>query len=1120
MTNSRFGITLGLAALGLAAGCGSDSRVAAPSQLAYRSSTILAVQGVAIPQDTATCGGGRVLSFSVDPPLPAGLNLDARTGALGGTPLETAPTGTYRVTARNEAGSTAADLSLTVAAPADNAQPLPNLGRTLTPLAPAGARFEPLNPGLADSPSWLASGAVTARVSPDGHTLAVLVSGFNVRWDTQTQPKAIPADCNQYVFIYDVTQPAPALKQVLPIRNTYHGLAWDPAPGLNSTVFYVSGGPDDSIHVVSSLDPATGKSTGTWVLDPAPAGGSGSQPPFQLGHVVTAPGLPSEGGNGLAVNGCTAGLALSSDGQTLVVANYANDSVTILKGGFGNWSTAAKVECDLRPGFNTVLPRQTGVPGGEYPYSVCVQGTGDAAVAFVACLRDREIDAVGLGGAPGVLARIKVQGQPNGLVMNKAQTRLYASEDLSDTVDVIDISKGAYPIQETIPVIAPPAVVALMPAHLTGANTNGLALTPDESQLWVTNGNHNCVAVVPLAGTAGTHAVTGLIPTGWYPNSVAFSADGSLAYVVNGKSPTGANPGFYYSVALPSLPTPATAHPVGLGTNLYNAQLIKAGFQTFPVPAAGQLPGLTAQTALNNQFFSNDSPQDVQAMADLHKAIKHVIFIIKENRTYDQILGDLAVGNGDPDLAEFGEAITPNHHALALGFVTLDNLMASSEVSSDGWPWTTQARCSDVVEQQWPLVYAGRGLSADSDGTNRNVNVGLPTLAERMAANPLLRAIPSSLLNADLLPGTMDVGAPDGEDGSVNKGFLWDSALRANLTVRNYGFFVDTTLYGTPGLPVNTVAAYHAPFANGIKTAVPTNVSLATLTDPYFRGFDNACPDYYRYAEWSREFHGDYAQGGLPSLSLVRLMHDHTGNFTAAQAAFLPPSAISPSDGLLTPELQVADNDYAVGLLVQDVANSPYAKDTLIFIIEDDAQDGPDHMDSHRTAAFVIGPYVKQGALVSTPYTTLNFVRTLEGALGLGPMNLNDALARPMTDLFDLDALHKGTPAPWTFKALASPLLYPPNSTLPLPPAPAGMAVMKPTHGRNYWARATRGMDFTVEDRIDFDDFNRIQWKGLMGAKPYPEKPTGKDLRADRANLLAKFHAAKAKKERKAKPRT
>ena len=226
---------------------------------------------------------------------------------------------------------------------------------------------------------------------------------------------------------------------------------------------------------------------------------------------------------------------------------------------------------------------------------------------------------------------------------------------------------------------------------------------------------------------------------------------------------------------------------------------------------------------------------------------------------------------------------------MARTFVTLDNFLDTAEISVDGWLWSTSAQAPDVVERSWPIVYAYRGLSVESEGLNRNVNVGLPTVAARQNANPLTPPDP------DLLPGQTDVAAPDGPNNQINTGYLWDSALRAGLSVRNYGFFIDTTLYNTP---TSTIPVERYPQAAGITVANPTNVALAPYTDPYFRGFDNALPDYYRFQEWQREFDSNYGVSGLPALSLVRFMHDHTGNFVAG-AGGTPPGAI---DGVNTPE--------------------------------------------------------------------------------------------------------------------------------------------------------------------------------------------------------------------------
>jgi hypothetical protein len=552
-----------------------------------------------------------------------------------------------------------------------------------------------------------------------------------------------------------------------------------------------------------------------------------------------------------------------------------------------------------------------------------------------------------------------------------------------------------------------------------------------------------------------------------------------------------------------------------MGANQYTPQLTKAGLLSFPLPGAAQLGALTAQVATNNRFAFTPSGSDQEVLAAVRAGVHHVILIIKENRTYDQVLGDLEIGNGDPALAEFGEAMTPNMHNLARKFVTLDAFYATAEVSNDGWPWTTAASAPDVVQHQVPVAYAGRGLSLDTDGTPRNVNVAYATLAERRKANPITPDDP------DLLPGQTSPAAPDGPGNEVNTGYLWNAVLRANqsttppgprLTVRNYGCELDTTRYNVP----NEKGLFAIPLARypGGRTVVayPANAALAPFTDPYFRGFDNAYPDFYRFKEWEREFDSYFAfdrhpeagptpPGGatdalgfpipgptLPTLSLVRFMHDHTGNYDIAL------------DGVNTPETMQADNDYAVGLLVEKVARSRYRNNTLIFVVEDDAQDGGDHVDAHRTVALVAGAWVKQGTLVSTEYNTIDFVRTIEDVLGVGQLNLNDMLARPMADIFtttpDLE---------WSFEATPSAYLY--GTRLPLPRKPAGLVVPRSTRDAKYWAEVTKGMDFSSEDKFDFASYSRILWKGLMGDRPYPETRNGADLRKNREELLARHRA-------------
>ncbi len=957
-------------------------------------------------------------------------------------------------------------LAFALGAPAlhASAQVLPNTGQQITPLAPAGAAFAYMNPGLSDEPQYLAGQAVSSVVSPDGKVLLVLTSGYNVI----NNPSAIlpiPADSSQFVFVYDISGNAvPIQKQVIQIPNTYSGIAFDPTGGA----FYVPGGADDDVHVY-----ALGWN-GMWSEEP--------YSPVGLGHNGT--------GVGYEVLPQAAGVAVTEDGSKLVVTNYYNDSISVLSKMGTVSPQAASVaatpngsepeipnfyddsirvlskpatawtktaELDLRPG--KLNSQDAGVPGGEYPFWVVIKGND---TAYISSIRDREIVVVNIqGSSPVVVSRIKVPGQPNKMILNRSQSTLFVAQDSTDSVGVIDTTTNQ--LVANIPVTAPEGPLLGFQLKFKGNNTNSLTLSPDEKLLYVTNGWMNDIAVVRLGAWPKSSNVIGLIPTGLYPTSVSFSADGQFMYVVNYKSPTGPNPGNCHGLTL--------AQAILCGeTNQYILQLIKAGLQSFPTPAASELQRLTEQVGENNHFGRRLSAEDAAKMTFLHQHIHHVIYIIKENRTYDEVLGDLAVGNGDPSLVEFGEATTPNLHRLASQFVDLDNFYVTSEVSMDGWPWSTGAHATDVVERQMPLIYAGRGLSSDSFGDNRNVNVSYATLAERLAANPLTPNDP------DVMAGTADVAAPDGpDDDEQGTGFLWNAALRAGLSLRNYGFFVDLA-YDVPELP--------DPFSTNPPTVVGyvANAALRPYTDPYFRNSDLSFPDYYRFTEWQREFDTNYAAGGLPDLTLLRLGHDHTGNFSTSIA------------GVNTPELDEADNDYAVGLVVQKIANSGYKNDTLIFVIEDDAQDGGDHVDAHRSIAFVIGAYVKQNAVVSTQYTTLSMFRTIEDILGISPQNLNDDLALPMADVFETKVKD------WTFTAAPSDLLY--GTELPLPPMAAGHHVLYPKHNAAYWARVTAGMDFSTPDRIDFDGYNHILWEGLMGSKPYPSIRSGLDLRLNRARLL------------------
>jgi hypothetical protein len=462
-------------------------------------------------------------------------------------------------------------------------------------------------------------------------------------------------------------------------------------------------------------------------------------------------------------------------------------------------------------------------------------------------------------------------------------------------------------------------------------------------------------------------------------------------------------------------------------------------------------------------------------MAEIRKRIRHVVFIIKENRTYDQVLGDLEIGNGDPHLAILGKALSPNHHRLAREFVTLDNFYDSGEQSSTGWTWSTAGRTPDLLEKTAPVNYADRGLAYEAEEADRFIATQ-QTPAERHATNPALSTDP------DLLPGPALLTAPDPDDDSLpNQGFLWDAAIRAGLTVRNYGF-ADASIYDT-GAP-GAVPVVREPYKEYRRIHTPADRLLATRSDLYFRGFDQKLADYWRVLEWQREYDEQEASGALPALTLLRLSHDHFGEFDKAV------------DGVNTVETQMADNDFSLGLVIERIARGKAADSTLVFVIEDDAQNGADHVDARRSLALVVGPYVRHGALVSTRYTTLNVLRTIESVLGLKPLGLNDGLAIPMADLFDPGQ------AKWSYRAEAADILR--TTQLPIPAdrftAPR-TATTCSGHDAGYWAAAMKGQDFRTEDRLDTDTFNTALWRGL-GSGPEPLVREGRDLRRDRLSYL------------------
>jgi YVTN family beta-propeller protein len=903
-------------------------------------------------------------------------------------------------------------------------------GATITPDAAPGSVFQPLKVALPDYPNYSPDSAETTAVSPDGKALLILTSGFNLNLDANGNYQ--PAD---YVFVYDISTPgSPVQKQIVRVPNAWGGLVWNP----DGASFYVAGGQDDNVHTYSQV-------AGKWTE---------VRTPISLGH---AGGLMTKE---TFVGPTAGGVGITADGKTLVVANYETDSVTAVDLTLGKVSA----EFDLRPGM--INPAQAGVPGGEFPVAVAIKGNN---TVYVSSARDREVDVLRLNnGALSLLTRIPVKGNPNRMVLNKSQHHLYVAANNSDALMVIDTDSNH--VVGRVNTSAPAGMFGDRVPK--GSNPNSVTLSPDGRTAYVTNGGTNSVAVIDL--DEGLE-VTGLIPTGWQPNSVSVSADGSTLYVVNGKSNPGGNArncrfinagGNYGSRC-------QDPHAQDGSGNQYAWQNEQAGFLVAPVPRSSDLAKLSGLVARNNGFNLQLKPRDIATMRFLRQHVDHVIYIVKENRTYDQILGDLPVGDGDPTLTQFPQAVTPNFHAIASNFVDFDNFYDSGIVSMDGWQWSTAARALDLNEKSVVVNYGKGGANYDSEGTARNINVGLGTVAERKAWQPIYPNDPN------LLPGTANEVEADGPDGEKGLGYIWDAALRAGLKVRNYGFFLDL------GGPVPSPSVVDPCSTNPpTQVAFPAHKSLINITDLCFRGYGNAFPDFFRFREWAREFKQQVKTGTFPNLTLLRLSHDHFGNFGTAVY------------GVNTPELQQADNDYAVGLVAETIAHSPYAGRTLIFVVEDDPQDGADHVSGQRSTAYVVGAYVKHGAVVSTHYATVNMLRTIEEVLGLDNLGIHDAGVPPMTDTFDTSNRR------WTFHATPAAVLY--NSTLPLPALDASLknSIPKPTHDAAWWEARTKDFDFSREDRVDSGKFNRVIWEGLMGDKPYPTERSGADLRENRQQLL------------------
>ena len=520
--------------------------------------------------------------------------------------------------------------------------------------------------------------------------------------------------------------------------------------------------------------------------------------------------------------------------------------------------------------------------------------------------------------------------------------------------------------------------LAMTPRQPVGMTPSALALSGDGKRMYVACSDGNVAGVVDVSG--GRSRVEGFIPTGWYPTAVRVVPSGALV-VLNGKG--------LRSYPNPQGPSPAR-RPEPVHAGVPNAQFVaylQSGTASWIEPFTNQQLDAWTKKALANSPYRDSKLDEPNPLP----RIEHVIYIVRENRTYDQVLGDIKEGNGDPSLVLFGENITPNAHKLAREFVLLDNFYVNSDVSADGHNWSTAAIAPDYVQKLWPSHYASPRRKPVYDFEEQDV-----------------AALPPA-------------------------GYLWTNAAAAGLSIRNFGYMVSLTPKTGP--------------ANEDQVASVRDPVLTKCTNRKYRGFDLDYPD----VERAKVFLGELAEyeksGRMPRLAVMRLGNDHT-NGTAP--------------GKLSPLSLAADNDYALGMIVEGVSKSRFWTSTAIFVLEDDAQNGPDHVDSHRSPAFVISSFVKRHQVDGTMYNTTSMLRTIELLLGLRPMTQFDAASRPM-------AVFQNTPDSGAY-------------TVEKPRVPLD----EKNPPRAPGAAASNRMNFEEADQIDDDELNDILWRAIRKDTPPP----------------------------------
>jgi YVTN family beta-propeller protein len=645
-------------------------------------------------------------------------------------------------------------------------------------------------------------------------------------------------------------------------------------------------------------------------------------------------------------------VTLSPDGRLLYAAELYRDAVAV-----------------INPQSGTVIDR---FKTGRRPYRILFHPDGksffvthwaDGSLGHYDTATGSQLGVVRLAAHPTDI--VFRAGAPEEVAEGQATwvARLFVAAANTNSVYAIGISPGReLNLVESIN-------VSMTPRQPLGMTPSALALSPDRKRLYVACSDANAAAVIDVSEDRSR--VEGFIPTGWYPTALRTIASGTLV-VLNGKG-------------VRSYPNPTGPSPVNPQNRTGYVARLQTGTASWIEPFSDDQLARWTHTVLADSPYNDGKLDQTSPLPP----IEHIIYIVKENRTYDQVLGDLKEGNGDPTLVLFGENSSPNHHKLAREFVLLDNFYVNADVSADGHHWSTAAIANDYVVKLWPNQYANRRQLYDFEGQ------------EPTAQPPA--------------------------------GYLWTNAAAAGVSLRNFGYWVENKR--------------NAP-AGAEQVARVLDPVLARSTNRFYRSFDTDYPDVDRARVFLGELSDDEKSGSMPRLTLVRLGNDHTSGTTP---------------GKIAPLAAMADNDYALGLIVEAVSHSRFWATTAVFVVEDDAQNGPDHVDSHRSPAFVISPYVKRHRVDGTMYNTASVLRTIELLLGLRPMTHFDAGARPMTSVFE------STPD------LASYAVEKPR--IPLDTRnPAGAP----------GARASARMNFDEADAIDDDELNDILWVAIRRSTPPP----------------------------------